>query len=342
MSQVAAAAPSGPLIDEYDALLVDLDGVVYAGGSALPHAVEVLSAVRARGVPLAFVTNNASRTPEAVAALLVSIGLAASADEVATSAQAAARLLAARFDAGAPVLVIGGEGLQQAVRAVGLRPVSEAEGRPVAVVQGYGPEVGWRDLAEASVAVRSGAYWVATNLDLTIPSDRGILPGNGTLVAAVAAALGRQPDEIAGKPAPPLHHESVLRTGGASPLVVGDRLDTDIAGANAVGADSLLVLTGVSGPSELVAAAAEERPTHVTEDLRGLLHPAEAVVTSAAHTRCGGWRAELEGAVVRVSGEGSPVDALRAVLPLAWKLVDAARQPELRLPAVLATWWRPR
>ena len=189
-----------------------------------------------------------------------------------TSAQAAARLLAERLPAGAPVLVIGGSGLRMALRERGLRPVSTAADKPQAVVQGYSPDVNYSMLAEGGLAVAAGALFVASNGDLTLPSSRGRQPGNGSLIQVIATATGVQP-LVAGKPEPPLHHESVLRTGAKHPLVVGDRLDTDIEGAHRVGADSLLVLTGVTGPAEAVLAPPSQRPTYLAEDLAGLLEP---------------------------------------------------------------------
>lgn len=332
MSVVAGSGSA--LRDEYDALLLDLDGVVYAGGVAIAHAVDALGEARSAGLRLAFVTNNASRTPEAVADLLCSLGVAAEASEVATSAQAAARVLA-DLPSGSPVLVAGGPGLWAAVESAGLRPVSSAAGKPAAVVQGYGPDVGWRELAEVTVAARAGARWVATNLDTTIPSERGILPGNGTLVSAVATALGRGPDVVAGKPARPLHDEAVARTGAARPLVVGDRLDTDIEGANAVGADSLLVLTGVARPAHLVAALPAQRPTYVGADLRALGEPAR-VAAAAPEV---GWTASADGERITLDGAGDPVEALRAVLALSWPIVDNGGGPTVEVPAALADWW---
>lgn len=322
------------LQDGYDALLLDLDGVVYAGGVAIEHAVDALALARAAGLRLAFVTNNASRTPEAVAELLRSLGVAADPAEVATSAQAAARVLA-DLRAGSPVLVAGGPGLWAAVEAAGLRPVPTADAGPVAVVQGYGPDVGWREIAEVTVAVRGGARWVATNLDATIPSERGLLPGNGTLVAAVATTLGRGPDVVAGKPARALHDEAVERVASTRPLVVGDRLDTDIEGANTVGADSLLVLTGVCRPVDLVAAVPAHRPTWVGADLRALAAPARP----AAGASGGGWAASAHGDRITLQGAGDSVEGLRAVLALSWPLVDAGGQPDVEVPAALADWW---
>ncbi len=287
------AASEEALAVAYDTALLDLDGVVYVGPRAVPGAAASLSAARERGMRLAFVTNNASRTPEAVAAHLAQIGVPAEPADVVTSAQAAARLIAAQAPAGAAVLVVGGEGLEVALREHDLRPVRSADDDPVAVAQGYAPEVGWRALAEAAFAVGRGVPWVATNADMTIPTARGIAPGNGTLVAAVRAATGATP-AVAGKPQVPLHQEAMLRTGARRPLVVGDRLDTDIEGANNGGADSLLVLTGVTSPAELLDAEPRLRPSYLAEDLRGLLTPHPPVHRHGAAFSCGAWLAVME------------------------------------------------
>ncbi len=262
------------LASEHDVLLLDLDGVVYAGPTALPHAVESLLAAQQRfGVRIAYVTNNASRTPDAVAQILADFGLPATAEDVVTSAQAGARVLAEQIEPGARVLVVGGEGLRVAVAERGFDVVDTADARPAAVIQGFSPEVGWTALAEATFAVRAGAVFVATNTDLTIPTARGIAPGNGTLVGIVANTVGRAPI-VAGKPAAPLMLESVERTRATNPLVVGDRLDTDIEGANNADLPSLLVLTGVSSLADARAADRLQRPTFVGADLRALLEPA--------------------------------------------------------------------
>jgi HAD superfamily hydrolase (TIGR01450 family) len=220
---------------------------------------------------MAFVTNNASRTPTAVVEHLARVGVPATEAEVATAAQAAATLLTTLVAPGVRVLVTGGEGLRVAVAERGFEVVAAAADAPAAVVQGYAPALAYDDLAETALAVRAGAVWVASNLDATIPTPRGLLPGNGALVALVATAAGRRPDAVAGKPEPALHDEAVRRSGARRPLVVGDRLDTDVAGAVRAGCDSLLVLTGVSTEADLAAAAA--RPTYVGADLRALLEP---------------------------------------------------------------------
>jgi glycerol-1-phosphatase len=310
-----------PLCTAYDVALLDLDGVVYLGGTAIPGAAEALRKAGAAGMRLAYVTNNAFRTPAAIAALLTSFGAPASPEDVVTSAQAAARLLAERLPPGAPVLVIGGSGLRMAVRERGLRPVSTAAEEPRAVVQGYSPDISYSILAEGGLAVAAGALFVASNGDLTLPSRRGRQPGNGSLIQVVATATGVQP-LVAGKPEPPLHRESVLRTGARHPLVVGDRLDTDIEGAHRVGTDSLLVLTGVTGPAEAVLAPPSQRPTYLAEDLSGLLEPQPDVTVKDGAFGCAGWTARLAGDRLELDGDGERIDGLRALCAAAWEEAD--------------------
>jgi glycerol 3-phosphatase-2 len=306
-----------PLDTAYDVALLDLDGVVYLGGTAIPGAAEALRKAGAAGMRLAYVTNNAFRTPAAIAALLASFGAPASPQDVVTSAQAAARLLAERLPADAPVLVIGGSGLRMALRERGLRPVSTAADKPQAVVQGYSPDVNYSMLAEGGLAVAAGALFVASNSDLTLPSRRGRQPGNGSLIQVVATATGVQP-LVAGKPEPPLHRESVLRTGARHPLVVGDRLDTDIEGAHRVGTDSMLVLTGVTGPAEAVAALPSQRPTYLAEDLTGLLEPHPEISAEDGAFGCRGWTARMRGDQLELDGDGERIDGLRALCAAAW------------------------
>jgi glycerol-1-phosphatase len=294
-----------PLATHYDVALLDLDGVVYVGPDAVPGVPDALAAVRRAGMRLAYVTNNAARTPESVAEHLSSLGVAARADEVITSAQAAAHYLADRLPAGAPVLVVGTTGLFAALRERGLTPVDSADEHPQAVVQGYSPELDWHQLAEGAVAIRAGATWIATNLDPTVPSRRGPLPGNGSLVAALRTATGVTPIST-GKPDPTMHRESVERSGAERPIVVGDRLDTDIEGATRVGCPSLLVLTGVTTAADLLAAPPQLRPDYLGCDAGALLrtHPEPALTEGGA--RCGPWQ-------VRVTGEGRRVLQLSSV-----------------------------
>jgi glycerol-1-phosphatase len=318
-------ATSGPLLDDHDLLLVDLDGVLYLGDQPIEGAAATLGVVREHHVAVAFVTNNAARTPDAVASQLRQMGVAAVTDEVVTSAMAAARLLAGDLDPGAAVLVVGGDGVRQALLASGLRPVAGAADEPVAVVQGWSPEVGWPMLAEAAVAIRAGARWVATNLDATLPSPRGPLPGNGSMVAALATALGRRP-EVVGKPEPALFETARALHRGRHPLVVGDRLDTDIGGARAAGLPGLLVLTGVSSPADLLTAGPDQRPDYVGRDLGALTvtHPAVDVDPDGKSAQCNGWAAQHTGgdkidiSAPTGNSKGDGLDGLRALTALAW------------------------
>ncbi|MFE3181908.1 HAD-IIA family hydrolase [Streptomyces violascens] len=321
MSQTGRIMPSKSrraLNEAYDTALLDLDGVVYAGGAAIAHAVDALAVARDGGMHLAYVTNNALRTPNAVAAHLTELGVPAEPADVITSAQAVARLIADQLPQGSRVLLIGGEGLRVALVERGLVPVESADDDPAAVVQGYGgPDITWARFAEASYAVARGVPWFASNTDLTIPSGRGIAPGNGAAVEVVRIATGAEP-QVAGKPLPPMHRETVLRTGAERPLVVGDRLDTDIEGAFNGGVDSLLVLTGVTDAAQLLAARPEHRPTFVDADLRGLLTGQPEVAEREGGFVCGGWTASVADGAFALDGDGEAMDGLRALCAAAW------------------------
>jgi glycerol-1-phosphatase len=349
-ARTAAAADAAPAVPltlgqrppaaSHDVALLDLDGVVYSGRDAIAGAVDAVACAREAGLRLAFVTNNASRSPSAIAEHLSGLGVAARSADVVTSAQAAATLIVSRFPPGSPVLVAGSNALRLAIRERGLRPVSLAADHPVAVVQGYAPDMNYGLLAEAGVAVRDGAFYVATNSDSTLPTPRGLQPGNGSLLQVIITATGTQP-VVAGKPETPLHAEAVARTGAMHPLVVGDRLDTDIQGAVRGGADSMLVMTGVTGARDAVLAPPGRRPTYVAADLGGLLEPQPAIGprgtggearevgslgsagSDGAATqafRCGGWQARRPGgsAPVELTGEGAWIDGLRALCAAAW------------------------
>jgi HAD superfamily hydrolase (TIGR01457 family) len=338
-----AGTPVAPA-ERFDVALLDLDGVVYRGDDAVPHAAEAVAAARARGMRAAYVTNNALRPPDAVAARLVGFGLPAHPGDVITSAQAAAHVLADRLPAGAAVLVVGGEGLRAAVTAEGLSPVATADDAPLAVVQGFDPELTYQRLAEGALAVRAGAMWVASNGDLTVPTERGIAPGNGALVAMIRAATGVEP-LVTGKPEPAMHAESVRRSRADHPVIVGDRLDTDIESGARSGTPTLLVLTGVTTALDLLTAGPAHRPTLLSADLRGLLsaHPV-AEVTAGGTGRCGVWECEVDAAATlrwrRLPGSAATtllladdgLDALRAACVAAWAAADVGR-PARRLAA---------
>ena len=316
-----------PLIGEFDLVLVDLDGVVYVGRHAVDGAAASLARVAAKGVRCRFVTNNAARPPAEVAAHLRELGVNAADDDVVTAAQEGAELLAGRLISGSHVLAVGGPGVDAALREVGLTPVTQYGDGVVGVLQGYGPDVGWRDLAEACYAVTGGATWVATNPDLTVPTPRGTAPGNGQLTAVVARTTGRTPD-VTGKPGPGLFQSAVRRGGGGRALVVGDRLDTDIAGAIAAGLPSLLVLTGVTDIERLLAAEPQERPTYVADDLAGLWAGHPPVTADDGWWACVDARARVTDRrlEVRAPASGQRLDLIRAAAAAVWEAHDAGAQ----------------
>ena len=309
-----------------DLLLADLDGVVYAGPDAIPYAVESINAVQ-RNIRVGYLTNNASRTDAAVAAHLTGLGLHVEPADVVTSPQAAMVVLAGLVPAGSTILVVGGEGLTHELEKAGFRVTRSAEDSPAAVVQGFAPEVGWLQLAEAAFALKAapgseGIPWVATNTDWTIPQARGTAPGNGTLVSAVHTAVGRLP-VVAGKPERAIFDAAVARFGAQHPLFLGDRLDTDILGANRAGMPSALVLTGIDGPKQVLAADADSRPTFVLEDLRELdapyAAPSETTDRRGRLFTAGASSVRLAGNVVRVEKAGDrAVELLRAGAAAIW------------------------
>lgn len=331
-----------PLQSRFDALLFDLDGVVYIGPEPVAHASESIALAREAGLACGYVTNNAARGADAVAAHLQDLGVAATSEDVITSPQAAVSLLAQYVPDGARILVIGGAGIEEALQARGYVPVRALADGPAAVVQGFSPDLSWRHLAEATFAVRSGIPWIATNPDLTFPAPGGIAPGNGAMVRLVAETAGRAPDAVAGKPEPPLLHEAIARTGARRPLMVGDRLDTDIAAAARVDIPSLLVFTGVTTLRELLGAIPEERPDFLGADLRVLRQPYhEPVVAPDGSATCADARADVRSGVLDVTLGTDPWAGVRAAAAAAWAAADAGTAVDVeaardRLTAAIA------
>ncbi|GAB2839498.1 HAD-IIA family hydrolase [Microbacterium insulae] len=328
------AQPAAPL-DGVDVVLADLDGVVYAGAGALPHAVESLNRAR-EGRAIGYITNNASRTDASVAAHLSELGLSTRPADVVTSPQAAMRLLSRRVAPGSKILVVGGEGLVDEVTKAGFIVTRSAEDAPAAVVQGFAPEVGWTQLAEAAFALKvpeedGGIPWIATNTDWTIPQARGVAPGNGTLVSAVHTAVGRLAT-VAGKPEVPIFEEAVARFGAQHPIFLGDRLDTDILGANRAGIPSALVLTGIDRPKHVLAAPQGSQPTFILGDLRELHEPYPDVVVVNSRATVRGAAVEIDGPDVRILSQGDrPIDLLRAGAAAIWstgRAIFGFRVPE--------------
>lgn len=317
-----------PLCEAHDLVMLDLDGVVYVGGDAVDGAAAALDGAVRSGARIAYLTNNASRPATAVAEHLRTLGMPVHDDgEVVTSAQAVARLMADALPLRGRVLVIGGDGLRQPLEDVGLVCVDSLDDNPAAVVQGFHPDLGWAQLAEAAYAVGTGLPYYASNLDLSIPTPRGTAPGNGSLVQAVVNVTGRRPI-VAGKPERPLFDETLRRTGARHPLMVGDRVDTDIDGATALDIPALAVLTGVSDLAVLASLEPGRRPGYVAHDLRGLVEPHDAVELEGDEARCGVARARRDDdTVVLVEGEPDATASVRAVLGLAWALVDGGGSP---------------
>jgi glycerol-1-phosphatase len=310
------------LATAYDLLMFDLDGVVYVEGHAVDHAATSLAAARAAGAHVAFITNNASRTPSQVADQLTDLGIEAAGGDVVTSSQAAARLLHDRFGDGARVAVLGAVGLEVALEEAGLEPVRVGDEEAVAIVSGYAPEVRWKVIMRAATLIRQGLPWIATNTDLTLPTGDGLAPGHGTLVRLISDFAEVEP-EVAGKPSRPLLDETLRRVGGNHPLMVGDRLDTDIEGAQRAQVDSLLVMTGVTALTDLATAAPAQRPTYVAADLRALSRPPVQVTDDREAWHADGWSATLHDGAVVLSGEGG-VDAWWSVVAAAlWHHLDA-------------------
>lgn len=300
-------------LDRYDAVLLDLDGTVYRGRQPIGDAANVIASAAGTGVAVRFVTNNAGRSPEAVAETLEALGIDATPNEVNTSAQAAASVAA---DLGArSALVVGSVALERELTERGVGVVREnAQTSPDVVVQGLSKEVGWPQLAEACFALNAGARWVATNTDPTLPTERGLMPGNGSLVAAVRTATGLEPT-VAGKPEAPLLRMATCAAGATDPLVVGDRLDTDIAGAAAIGADAMLVLSGGCRPADLLGATPPQRPRYIADDLGGMFADPHALEVGDRQA----WQVRPSGDALIATGEGEPLELLRALCAAAWR-----------------------
>lgn len=259
------------IVDGYDAILFDLDGVLYRGADAIVGAPETIARLRDLGKRLAFVTNNAARTPEAVVAHLASAGIPADVGEVQTSALATAELLAGRGVTSA--FVVGEEGLRRALSDVGIRVCDGEPGRVDAVVVGWDRTVDYGKLRTASILIQHGAAFVASNPDGSFPAADGTAwPGAGALVAAIETTVGLRA-EVVGKPHAPVLEAALARAGGGRPLLVGDRLDTDIAGARGLSWDSALVLTGISTRDEVASTGIE--PTYVLESVADLVSTAD-------------------------------------------------------------------
>ena len=316
--QVGRVAMTAKIWSEYDVLLADLDGVVYEGTKAIVGAAQALAKLRQAGIPVGFVTNNSSRKPETIVGQLAGFGIVCEPEQIISSGQTAVEILQTLIPDDSVVFVVGGEGLRARVLAAGYSLAASSDDKPVAVIQGFAPDVSWNDLAEASYSIQAGAKWVATNSDWTLPQEKGLAPGNGTLVSAVHTAVGQLP-VVAGKPEPAIFQTAVKVFDAKRPLFIGDRIDTDITGANRTGIDSVLVLTGVSTRKEVLGTTVEGRPTFIVDNMLELLEPYPAVKSTKRGFRCGAASVELLGSkVVVTEGDPKSLDALRAACAVIW------------------------
>lgn len=302
---------------EFDLLLADLDGVVYEGGKAIDQAVPAINELQ-QEISVGYVTNNSSRHPETIAEQLRAFGIDAQANSIISSAQTAVELLETKVPAGAKVLVVGGEGLRHYVSSAGFQIVQSSSDNPVAVIQGFAPDVSWKDLAEASYSIQNGAIWIATNSDWTLPQERGIAPGNGTLVSAVHTAVGQFPI-VAGKPEPAIFRTALKVFEPEAAIFVGDRLETDVLGASKVGIKTGIVLTGIATKKDLLAAKPDERPDYILDTLKDLTEDYPELRQTKRGWRCRDAEVELLGdKVLVVAGNPRSTDALRAACKVIW------------------------
>ena len=320
------------LAEDYDCVLLDLDGTAWSGDERIEHAAASVIEAREAGMASAFVTNNAMRTPQQVADKLNSMDFQATPDMVMTSAMDIAAIMAEELAEGSKVLVIGGAGLRLALEERGFVLVDSADDEPAAVVQGLDKQVDWALLSEGAFAIERGAAFYASNLDATLPVERGQALGNGSLVRAIQHATRKRPT-AGGKPEPGIYRRASELVGARNPLAVGDRLETDIMGAVAAGVPAMHVLTGVHMARDVIRAPRGQRPSYLAIDMRGLLeaHPAPK------HHRDGTWTCGLS-QVAKVERSGiltlddveltEPVtitiDSYRALAAAAWEYADAA------------------
>lgn len=348
------------LAKRFDRALCDLDGVAFSGTLPINSAISGIRLAREAGLEFHFVTNNASRDQGQVAEKLTSLLIPTQPHEVTTSAMAIVQLIAQDFPPGTRVYMVGGDGLRSALLDAGYTLTTSADAKPKVVVQGLDASVGWKQLSEAAYAIRAGAAYYASNIDTTLPTERGLALGNGALVAALSAATGIDPI-TAGKPAPEIFWQAA--TGAQRPVVIGDRLNTDIAGGRAAKLPTIHVLTGISQVGDVVRAKPHERPDYLLVNLNELALPyseVKLIEPSAqdslpgdepiiAAAECGGDKALVSTEAIYyqpgsapggeisqlVDGMRLPVTGYRAVVHALWHAGGAAceRCPDFRVVA---------
>ncbi|WP_394234506.1 TIGR01457 family HAD-type hydrolase [Niallia oryzisoli] len=247
---------------QYKGYLIDLDGTMYRGTEVIQEAADFVNHLNERGLPYLFVTNNSSRTPAQVAEKLRDFGVKATEEQVFTTSLATANYIYEQKK-DASVYVIGEEGLMTAIKEKGFTFTNDQADY---VVMGIDRDISYEKLAVACLAVRNGAVFISTNADIALPTERGLLPGNGSITSVVSVSTQTQPIFI-GKPESIIMEQAlkVIGTNKEETLMVGDYYDTDImAGMNA-GIDTLLVHTGVT-TKELLKGY-EKQPTYVLDSL---------------------------------------------------------------------------
>ncbi len=255
--------------DSIQAWLIDMDGVIYRGAEPLPGAAEFVRTLQQEEQAYLFLTNNATKTPDQSVTRLALMGIHVEVSSIFTSALATEAYMTEHFPPPRCVLVVGGNGIRTAVPQAGFELVTRAEQAEL-VVSALDQEVTYAQLAEAALAINAGCPWIATNPDPTFPSERGILPGAGSIIAMLAAATGQAP-LIMGKPEPGIYDQALALLGSnpRETIMLGDRLSTDILGGHRAGINTMCVLTGVSGRAE--AEAYQPRPDFIIEGLPELL-----------------------------------------------------------------------
>lgn len=324
-----------------DCVLFDLDGVVYHGPSPIPGAVEGIGFLHARSIPVNYVTNNATRTAEAVAEHITELGISTNADEVTTSAQVLADRLGTKFGPGAVVYLIGAAGLATALESAGLTVTRSLDDHPVAIAQGLDPDITYQRIVSACEAIESGIEWWATNPDYSMVGARSRVPGNGAFIDMLSRLTGATPT-IVGKPAPHMMEHAANRLSARRPLMVGDRLDTDIEGGNSAGFETALVLTGVHDIHDALYARPQLRPTFILPSLRGLelLITASGTSTSANREAGAGSPpdAQADAAITVESDSEDVADACR-IVDGELRLSESALTSSIGVQAALSTAW---
>ena len=260
-----------PPFDALSGWLIDMDGVLYHGARPLPAASDFIHTLQTTQTPFLFLTNNATRTPAEYVQRLADMDIHVGEEAIFTSALATARYIQAHYPAPRAVLVIGGNGIRVALRDLGYTLVQQADQADL-VVSAMDTQATYARCAEATLAIRRGVPWIQTNPDRTFPSERGIVPGAGSIQAFLEAATERTPIVI-GKPEPGIFQQAldILGTPPETTVMLGDRLETDILGAHRAGLKTICVLTGIASRDQ--AQAYDPRPDWIIDDLTALLDP---------------------------------------------------------------------